>query len=479
MADEVRELRLAVTAPDYEAALRFYRDKLGLRQRATFASEDGGHVTILEAGRATLELSDPTYAAYIDEVEVGRRVAGHLRVAFEVTDPASTTAALESAGATVVAEPVLTPWGSLNSRLDGPADLHLTLFSPEIYLTGPTPLDGQVTLAAPDPAWPGTAARLITAIRGSLGAAALIEHAGSTAVPQLPAKPVIDLVLTVADPADEAAYLPALRALGYDLHLREPGWHQHRLLKMTEPQVNLHVFADGSEEVERMLDFRDHLRTDERDRDLYAGTKAELAARSWARIQDYADAKSEVVAQIMSRATRRTASMAGVFVLVSGPPASGKTTLARGLGPLLGLPVLAKDTVKEALMGTLDVPDVAASRAIGRAAAEAVLAVAAASVGAVLEGPWHRSRADVIAALPGRVVEVFCRADRATARRRLEERGAGRHPGHFDRDRTADELWGDEVAEPVAGGWPVVEVDTTVPVDLEGLAQQVRRASTR
>ncbi len=124
----VRELRLVVTAADYDEALRFYRDVLGLEQRAAFAS-DGGRVTILEAGRATLELTDPPHAEFIDEVEVGRRVAGHIRVAFEVEDSAATTATLAAAGATVIAEPTRTPWGSRTARLQGPAGLQLTLFS--------------------------------------------------------------------------------------------------------------------------------------------------------------------------------------------------------------------------------------------------------------------------------------------------------------------------------------------------------------
>lgn len=124
----VRELRLVVTAPDYDEALRFYRDVLGLPERGAFASPDGGRVTILEAGRATLELTDPMNAAYIDEVEVGRRVAGHIRVAFEVDDSRAATAELEAGGATVIAKPTRTPWESLNARLEGPAGLQLTLF---------------------------------------------------------------------------------------------------------------------------------------------------------------------------------------------------------------------------------------------------------------------------------------------------------------------------------------------------------------
>jgi predicted enzyme related to lactoylglutathione lyase len=124
----VRELRLVVTTEDYDDALRFYRDVLGLTERAAFSSQDG-RVTILEAGRATLELVDPAHAEFIDEVEVGRRVAGHIRVALEVGDSRTVTATLAGAGATVLAEPVRTPWSSLNARLEAPGGLQLTLFS--------------------------------------------------------------------------------------------------------------------------------------------------------------------------------------------------------------------------------------------------------------------------------------------------------------------------------------------------------------
>ena len=124
----VRELRLVVTADDYDEALRFYRDVLGLPERAAFSSPDG-RVTVLEAGRATLELTDPNHAAFIDDVEVGKRVAGHIRVAFEVDDSTATTARLAQAGAQVVAEPTRTPWNSLNSRLEAPGSLQLTLFT--------------------------------------------------------------------------------------------------------------------------------------------------------------------------------------------------------------------------------------------------------------------------------------------------------------------------------------------------------------
>ena len=129
MDHRVHELRLAVTAEDYADAVRFYRDVLGLLEVGTFVSPDGSsRVTIMDAGRATLELAEPGYAAYIDDVEVGRRVAGQIRVAFQVSDAAAATERLAAAGARVIAPPVETPWRSLNARLDGPAGLQLTLF---------------------------------------------------------------------------------------------------------------------------------------------------------------------------------------------------------------------------------------------------------------------------------------------------------------------------------------------------------------
>jgi predicted enzyme related to lactoylglutathione lyase len=127
----VLQLRVVVTARDYDEALRFYRDALGLPERAAFSSP-GGRVTILDAGRATLELADPPHADYIDEVEVGRRVAGHIRIAFEVPDARAATAAAAAAGAEILAQPIETPWRSLNARLEAPAGLQLTLFEEQL-----------------------------------------------------------------------------------------------------------------------------------------------------------------------------------------------------------------------------------------------------------------------------------------------------------------------------------------------------------
>ena len=123
-----KELRLVVTVDDYDAAVAFYRDALGLPERGSYTTGDA-EVMILEAGRATLEIANRAQAEYIDEVEVGRRVAGKFRVALEVDDSARTTARLAEAGAEVVAEPTRTPWNSLNARLETPGGIQLTLFT--------------------------------------------------------------------------------------------------------------------------------------------------------------------------------------------------------------------------------------------------------------------------------------------------------------------------------------------------------------
>ena len=127
MSDRVSQLRLVVTAPDYEAAVAFYRDALGMPQLAAYTGE-GTRVVILDAGRATLEIADPGHAEYIDGVEVGRRVAGQVRVALQVDDAAEMIQRALAAGAELIAAPVETPWKSLNARLQAPAGLQLTLF---------------------------------------------------------------------------------------------------------------------------------------------------------------------------------------------------------------------------------------------------------------------------------------------------------------------------------------------------------------
>ena len=142
-------------------------------------------------------------------------------------------------------------------------------------------------------------------IRSALSERALlIEHVGSTSVPGLSAKPFIDMVLVVEDSADEKSYVPLLEDQGFILRTREPGWFQHRflLLKSDGMEFQLHVFSSDCEEVDRMLAFRDWLRTHDDDRRKYEETKRELAARTWRHVQNYADAKSDIVREILSRA---------------------------------------------------------------------------------------------------------------------------------------------------------------------------------
>lgn len=129
-----------------------------------------------------------------------------------------------------------------------------------------------------------------------------MEHVGSTSVPGLCAKPIIDMLLVVADSADEQSYVPALEAAGYRLRIREPEWFEHRLLKGPDVDINLHVFSAGAPEVGRMLRFRDWLRSNEADRERYARAKRSLAQRVWRHVQHYADAKTSVIQEIMDRA---------------------------------------------------------------------------------------------------------------------------------------------------------------------------------
>lgn len=164
-----------------------------------------------------------------------------------------------------------------------------------------------VFLAPYDPTWPALFAREATRVRAALGLRVrLLEHVGSTSVPGLSAKPVIDMVLAVPDSSDERAYVPDLEAAGYVLRIREPDWFEHRLFKGPDTNVNLHTFTDGCVEIDRMMGFRDWLRTHDDERDLYERTKRELAAREWRFIQHYADAKSEVVEAIIARANAAT-----------------------------------------------------------------------------------------------------------------------------------------------------------------------------
>jgi GrpB-like predicted nucleotidyltransferase (UPF0157 family) len=165
------------------------------------------------------------------------------------------------------------------------------------------PLTERISVVNYDPRWPHLFQREAERIQAILRDRALrIEHVGSTSVPGLAAKPIIDILLVVADSAEESDYAPALEAAGYRLRIRESEWHEHRMFKGPDTDLNLHVFSNGCPEIQRMFAFRDWLRKDETDRELYVRTKRELAQSDWKYTQNYADAKTAVIAQIMTRA---------------------------------------------------------------------------------------------------------------------------------------------------------------------------------
>jgi GrpB-like predicted nucleotidyltransferase (UPF0157 family) len=172
-----------------------------------------------------------------------------------------------------------------------------------VTVGGPKVHSAPITLADYDPEWPVLFEREDRRIRAALGDKVLrLEHTGSTSIPGLAAKPCIDIAMIVPDSSDESTYVPDLEAAGYVLWIREPDWGEHRVFKGPDTNVNLHVYSPGNPEVERMVGFRDWLRTHDDDRDLYLQTKRELAAREWKYVQNYADAKSAVVEEIIARA---------------------------------------------------------------------------------------------------------------------------------------------------------------------------------
>ena len=168
-----------------------------------------------------------------------------------------------------------------------------------------------------------------------------------------------------------------------------------------------------------------------------------------------------------------------MFVLVTGPPAAGKTTLSTALAHELGLPRLAKDTLKRGLLEVLPADDLDATRRIGAAAVRALLAVAAEQRAAVLDSVWVDPDSPArLRALPAPVVEVFCACELEELRRRYRSRAEQRsgRPYDFDLERPEAELWNERSLGPLAGGWPVVTVDTGVDVDVPALADAVRQA---
>src|SRR5262245_12426630 len=151
-----------------------------------------------------------------------------------------------------------------------------------------------IVIADYDPLWPEKFQKHAEIIRRALGTKAFaIEHVGSTSVPGLAAKPIIDIAVVLDDSGDEESYLPALQAAGYVLRVREPNWHQHRMLRTPELDVHVHVFSSGCVEVTRQLAFRDHLGRNAEDRLLYESVKRKLAKEDWPDMNAYARAKTE------------------------------------------------------------------------------------------------------------------------------------------------------------------------------------------
>ena len=172
-----------------------------------------------------------------------------------------------------------------------------------IHVGGLTPLTQPIQIADYDPAWPRLFEREAARLQATLGdRILLLEHAGSTSVPYLAAKPKIDILLVVANSADEPAYVPDLQAAGYVLQICEPDWYEHRMFKGPDTDINLHIFSAGCSEIDRMLLFRNWLRDHATDRQLYERTKRELARQDWKYMQNYADAKTAVVKMILTRA---------------------------------------------------------------------------------------------------------------------------------------------------------------------------------
>jgi GrpB-like predicted nucleotidyltransferase (UPF0157 family) len=164
-------------------------------------------------------------------------------------------------------------------------------------------LQGKIEVTPYNPDWPAQFEGEAAAIRRILGDRILeLEHIGSTSVPGLPAKPILDIDLVVLDSTDEEAYLPALEAAGYQLTIREPHWHEHRMLKRSDPSVNLHIWTLGSPESARHKIFRDWLRTNEADRRAYGRHKQALAEQDFRYMHEYNNAKSVLIREILARA---------------------------------------------------------------------------------------------------------------------------------------------------------------------------------
>jgi GrpB-like predicted nucleotidyltransferase (UPF0157 family) len=188
---------------------------------------------------------------------------------------------------------------STDRRPASEADIHAAWVHP------PQPLTSKIEIVDYTTEWPQRFRSEETRLRATLGARVLmLEHTGSTSVPGLAAKDIVDMLLVVADSGDEPSYVPDMESAGYVLVIREPHWHQHRVFKGPKENINLHVLSEGSTEIARILAFRDWLRTHPEDRRLYEDTKRWLAQRDWKYVQNYADAKTDVIEEIIARALK-------------------------------------------------------------------------------------------------------------------------------------------------------------------------------
>ena len=155
-----------------------------------------------------------------------------------------------------------------------------------------------------DPGWPSKFETHRGIIAGALGSSALqIEHIGSTSVPDLAAKPIVDILVVVQNSGEESVYLPQLEAAGYVLRVREPEWNEHRMFRTPEHDVHVHIYSAGCPEIERSLRFRDQLRRNSVDRRRYEQTKRDLAANDWPDMNAYAAAKTQVIESIIASAS--------------------------------------------------------------------------------------------------------------------------------------------------------------------------------
>ncbi|GAA3864046.1 GrpB family protein [Streptomyces sedi] len=281
-----------VLVEEYWKELRTGFAEFGIPVRAFLLHAD--RETLVERVHAATgpESQEETVAWRLRHLDVYEAASGWLPQAFTEIDTVDATPG-------EVAERVLSfvrPTGMSDAAIEA------------AMVGAPRQLNGRVRFVEYDTRWPDVFAGEATALHGALGALPhRLEHTGSTSVPGLAAKPVIDMLLVVPDSGDEESYAPALEPLGYRVVIREPDWHEHRVLRKERPAedvdgVNLHVLSAGSPEVQRVLAFRDRLRSYDAERDLYAATKRGLAERDWKYVQNYADAKSEVIEAILARA---------------------------------------------------------------------------------------------------------------------------------------------------------------------------------